>query len=103
MLASRPRSRSAQLPIIPGPQALSIPQVPVFQRPQPHASPPLVDLPTQTHLPPTTPLHPITMGWVGLLGLLQLGVLQTPTINFGQAVLLQGDIITHLAVLLLEV
>jgi hypothetical protein len=43
------------------------------------------------------------MVWVGLLGLLQLGVLQTPTITIGQAVLLQGDIITHLAVLLLEV
>ena len=47
--------------------------------------------------------HPITMVWVGLLGLLQLGVLQTPTITIGQAVPLQGDIITHLAVLLLEV
>ena len=43
------------------------------------------------------------MVWVGLLGLLQLGVLQTPTITIGQVVLLQGDIITHLAVLLLEV
>jgi hypothetical protein len=39
------------------------------------------------------------MGWVGLLGLLQLGVLQTPTITIGQAVLLQEDIITHRAVL----
>ena len=43
--------------------------------------------------------HPITMVWVGLLGLPQLGVLQTPTITIGQAVLLQEDIITHLAVL----
>ena len=32
--------------------------------------------------------HPITMVWVGLLGLLQLGVLQTPTTTTGQAVLL---------------
>ena len=39
------------------------------------------------------------MGWVGLLRLLQLGVLQIPTITIGQAVLLQEDIITHLAVL----
>ena len=39
------------------------------------------------------------MGWVGLLDLLQLGVLQTPTITIGQAVLLQEDIITHRAVL----
>ena len=39
------------------------------------------------------------MGWVGLLGLLQLGVLQIPTITIGQAVLLREDIITHLAVL----
>ena len=39
------------------------------------------------------------MGWVGLLGLLQLGALQTPTITIGQAVLLQEDIITHRAVL----
>ena len=72
---------------------------PISHRPQPHASHPLVDLPTQTHLPPTTPHHPITMGWVGLLGLLQLGALQPPTITIGQAVLLREDIITHLAVL----
>ena len=72
---------------------------PISHRPQPHASHPLVDLPTQTHLPPTTPHHPITMGWVGLLGLLQLGALQPPTITIGQAVLLQEDIITHRAVL----
>ena len=39
------------------------------------------------------------MGWVGLLGLLQLGALQPPTITIGQAVLLREDIITHLAVL----
>ena len=39
------------------------------------------------------------MGWVGLLGLLQLGALQPPTITIGQAVLLQEDIITHRAVL----
>ena len=43
--------------------------------------------------------HPITMVWVGLLGLLQLGALQPPTIIIGQAVLLQEDIITHRAVL----
>ena len=36
---------------------------------------------------------------MGLLGLLQLGVLQPPTITIGQAVLLQEDIITNRAVL----
>ena len=39
------------------------------------------------------------MGRVVLLRLLQLGVLQIPTITIGQAVLLREDIITHLAVL----
>ena len=46
-----------------------------------------------------THLHPTNMGWVGLLRLPQLGVLQIPTITIRQAVLLQEDIITHLAVL----
>ena len=61
---------------------------PISHRPQPHISLPLVDLPTQIHLLPMTLPHPITMVWVGLLGLLQLGVLQTPTTTTGQAVLL---------------
>ena len=73
---------------------------PISPRPQPHVFLPLVDLPTPAHLHPTTHLHPITLGWVALLRLLQLGVLlQVATTTIGQAVLLREDIITHLAVL----
>ena len=59
-----------------------------------------MDLPPPAHLHLTTHLHPTILGWVALLTLLRLGVLlQVATTTIGQAVLLQEDIITHLAVL----